>query len=242
MLPLNLSFRKILRKYIPQVSPEELERYDRYVGLMHQVNEVVRTIGDPGDHRQTLIQNAINEANNIINPYQNLFRAALRLYMARRIFAQVQGNFFQFPTSWANLTAYLKAFGNLILVSISTLPGLWVNALTNPVPIGQIIAVLILIGLFFYKVVFNTPPTITTPDLAPANVAIADTQQIMVYDPDIGDSTIYTLQTAPLFLTIDSIGRIMGIPSDTGNFNIQVRVFDRYGAFDSKDYLYRVNP
>jgi hypothetical protein len=138
--------------------------------------------------------------------------------------------------------AYIKAFWNLILVSIATLPGLWANALTHPVPIGQIIAVLILLVLFFYKVVFNNPPTITTPDLTPVTVAIPDTQQISVYDPDIGDSTIYTLHTAPSFLTIDSIGQIIGTPSDTGNFNIQVRVFDRYGAFDSKDYLYRVNP
>lgn len=37
MLPFNLSFRELLRKFIPQVSPEQIDRHERLIALRHSL-------------------------------------------------------------------------------------------------------------------------------------------------------------------------------------------------------------
>ncbi len=42
MLPLSLSFRRMVLKYIPQLKSEDLDDYDNLIALRHQVNEDIK--------------------------------------------------------------------------------------------------------------------------------------------------------------------------------------------------------
>jgi len=46
MLPLNLSFRKMIRKYIPQITSEDLNNYENLIALRHQVFQEINIVGD----------------------------------------------------------------------------------------------------------------------------------------------------------------------------------------------------
>ncbi len=91
---------------------------------------------------------------------------------------------------------------------------------------------------------FNVPPAIISK---PDTIAFIDSlyQYSVIADDNINDTLIYSLTTAPYWLSIDgTTGLIEGIPSaiDLGDTLVTVRVDDGHGRTDSQTYTLYVSP
>ncbi len=86
MLPLNLSFRKMIRKYIPQITSEDLNDYENLIALRHQVFQEINIVGDispsdptnePGKENENNQPRNNNSGNNKDNEPPQLYRKEL---------------------------------------------------------------------------------------------------------------------------------------------------------------------
>ena len=84
----------------------------------------------------------------------------------------------------------------------------------------------------------NSDPVITSSPYIIAQVDSLYEYQIIASDPD-GDVLAYRLNSSPTFLNVDSVsGLISGTPTinDTGQYYIQIEVYDIRGGFDYQNY------
>jgi len=91
---------------------------------------------------------------------------------------------------------------------------------------------------------FNLPPRINSQ---PDTIAYIDSlyQYPVITDDNIKDTLIYSLTTAPYWLSIDStIGLLQGTPSanDLGDTLVTVRVDDGHGGTDTQTYTLYIYP
>jgi hypothetical protein len=91
---------------------------------------------------------------------------------------------------------------------------------------------------------FNAPPEIISK---PDTIAFIDSlyQYQVIADDNVNDTLIYSLTTAPYWLSIDgATGLIEGIPStnDLGDTLVTVRVDDSYGRTDTQTYTLYISP
>lgn len=151
MLPFSLSFRRLLKKYIPQLSTEDLIRYENLTSLRHQLlhdiqyppyiikmKKFIRTDPDYGDIYKEVeieknftsedeIDDITNEANKIIKPVEKYFDKVKKYDVARKQYIFAQGNLFQIPTSLKGIGRYIQAYKNYNVVQLTTKPSLWIN-------------------------------------------------------------------------------------------------------------------
>lgn len=130
MMPFDLSFRRLVRKYIPQLSHQELNRHESLVALRHQLiqEEHMQPPGipaklPPGVSARVLspaIEAATRDANAILAPYKEQYEAVLRLWIARRNLAHKRGGMLQIPTTVDGLTGLVSAIVKHIGVEFST--------------------------------------------------------------------------------------------------------------------------
>lgn len=179
MMPYNLSFRMLLRRYIPQVPEDALERHERLFAyrsqLRHELNYPPQNgetpPGEPGtpDPEGTgpkreqpareqpgssplleKIQRVSRLANEIFAPHGVAYRAAHKLWIARRRFALEQGHFMQIPSSPPALRRYLQAFFAFQVARVVHYPILLWSALQHrlkQVRPGQAFLSLVLLAL-----------------------------------------------------------------------------------------------
>ena len=92
----------------------------------------------------------------------------------------------------------------------------------------------------------NDAPTITSAAVTTANAESPYSYDVDASDPDTGDTQLYSLDVAPVGMTIDSAsGLIQWTPtsSDIGNPNdVTVRVADMAGDFDTQSFSVSVSP
>lgn len=163
MLPLNLSFRQMMKKYIPQISSGKLNDYENLLGLRHRLYQEqsianhIQKKYPPGrkikqgdgmeieraqSYRQALMSSLTSEVDEIFKNHDKAFAAAVQLWIARRQFALEQGYLLQIPTSIESLRRYIRAYKNYRKVQIKTLPTLWCSKAINFVQnltVGKII-------------------------------------------------------------------------------------------------------
>ena len=165
MTPFNLSFRYMLRKYIPQLTDENIEEHEklltyRYV-LQHELNFVPKKyLGYPGQneteqndseqYKESINKRIISiskQARTIIEPYKEEFEALHKLWIARRKFALEQGHFLQIPPTLQGLGRYIRAAIHYQNVQIRTLPKLWINRLKHSIKNLSLPQIVIIVGL-----------------------------------------------------------------------------------------------
>ena len=90
----------------------------------------------------------------------------------------------------------------------------------------------------------NDPPVITSTPVTAASAGALYTYDVQADDPDDGDTLTYTLTTAPIGMTINSVtGLIQWTPTaaQVGNNNVQVEVLDTAGASDTQTFVISVS-
>lgn len=131
MMPLNRSFRRLILTYIPELTTEDLNRYDSSLALrleLSQQKSVVplqdpaingnndidvdklasRPLGSPRERINALIALTTDEAAKIIGPHYRRFSELQRLDLARRRLALYQGGLLQVPTSKKKLVGVVS--------------------------------------------------------------------------------------------------------------------------------------
>lgn len=256
MLSLNLSFRRLVLKYIPQLISKDLDKYESLTALRHQISEDVRTLStaDPivNQKREDSKESSTHEANITIRknfiPNVNNYKRVQKLYMAKRQYALQQGNYLQVPSSPSAFWKYINAAINYRNVQIQTLPFLWANRLiyfiTNfwsQVSFGLVI----LIGIILTQFI-NWPPEIVSIPQDTVSVGQGSYKyQVFATDPDLDDSLTYSFANNPLSFSISSdSGLIFGplVAGDDGFHSISIVVSDIGGLSDTQNYTLTVSP
>jgi len=134
MTPFNISFRKLLRKYIPQIDNVQLDEHESLFAARAQfLNDInlfnKRELGEYIQPEENPITNISKESEDIFRNYAKQYNAVHELWLARRQFALEQGKYLQIPTSFPALYRYIKTGFKYHLVQIKTLPILWMNQL-----------------------------------------------------------------------------------------------------------------
>ncbi len=121
MLPLDPRFRKMVHKYIPQLNPHDLNRYEcllAYYWQLAQERDIIQNnvpddrnphlpkfkkkqaaADDPKtvDELSGRMKQVIEEANTILKPYANSYNSVVDFWNAHGRLAVQQRNFFQLP-------------------------------------------------------------------------------------------------------------------------------------------------
>jgi len=135
MTPFNISFRKLLRKYIPQIDNEQLDKHESLFAARTQLMNDIKIIDERkwqnylSQLKQHPITSISNESEEIFQNYSKQYNAVHELWLARRQFALEQGKYLQIPTSFTALYRYVETGFKYHLVQIKTLPILWINQL-----------------------------------------------------------------------------------------------------------------
>ncbi len=124
MTPLHPGFRKLLQRYVPELTREELIRYQGLLALRLELTQQKSGVpaqvqmevdndqkGDdrPRQRYDALIKLSENKASDIIARHYRKFELAHRLWIARRQIALHQGGLLQIPTSWRGLRGLVTA-------------------------------------------------------------------------------------------------------------------------------------
>lgn len=250
MLSLNLSFRCLVLKYIPQLISKDLDKFESLTAFRHQIKEDIRTIGW-NQNREDINEISTHESNFTIeksepNNIQN-FEHVQRLYIAKRNYALKQGNFQQTPASWEAFVDFYNAAKNYRIVQIQTLPALWWNRIkyfwTNFW--DKLIVIILVLVAIGWTSFFNFPPEIiSTPKITEKADSLYHYQLIAI-DPNLDDSLTYSFNANPLsFSMAPDSGLITGTPliGDTGTHSISVTVTDAGGLSDTQSYTLTVSP
>ncbi len=165
MLPFNMSFRRMVFKYIPQIKAEDLDRHEGLIAFRHKVIQERKIIKDTSKSHEHNYKQTTKEANSIIAPYQKLFTAVQKLYSAKKQYAQQQGNFQQIPSSREGLGYLVKAAANYRWVQLKTAPVLWGNLAGYFIKNFWGLLIIIIILVYFPIKFMTMPPG--TPSTSP---------------------------------------------------------------------------
>ncbi|MDZ7362575.1 MAG: hypothetical protein ONB46_17905 [candidate division KSB1 bacterium] len=145
MTSLHLSFHRLVRRNIPQLSAEELNHYDSLIALRHQLL-LEKSLQPPANHvelggkrsnqphhprhepphpepdQNDFIDGVSRQANDILRPYKRAYEASVRLWIARRRVATRLGNSLQIPDTGMSLFYLIVAFLNYYVVAAVTFP------------------------------------------------------------------------------------------------------------------------
>lgn len=183
MTPFHPTFRRLLRRNIPQVHDEDLNRHESLFALRHQLvidkhvvaEKYVRPSTTKAATTGTLppipiapkgidddIADATAQAQEIFARYRDVYDASLRLWIARRQIVMKQGNFFQIPFSPRKIGQLIKAIWDYRKAQIQTLHTVTVNRLKT-VPIIRVISFIVFIALLL-SCVYALIPQKPRPD------------------------------------------------------------------------------
>jgi len=145
MTSLHLSFRRLVRRNIPQLLDEDLSRYDSLIAFRHQL-VLEKSLRPPANHVELsgkrrdkpsnpgpasqhpeptpkdFIDQVSREANDILRPYKREYEDSVRLWNARRRTAARLGNSLQIPDSGMSLIYLIVALLNYYFVAVVTFP------------------------------------------------------------------------------------------------------------------------
>ena len=151
MLPLQLSCRRMLRKYIPQISVQHIEEFESLLALTHQVH-LERSVLPP-KRKSNDFSNYVDCMDRIIHTIKDKIRqigkkatpdteegilvkhvkeigAVYTLWVAQRQYAIELGQFLQIPTTFQSLGRLLKKALAYRIVHFKTMPVLIKNRFT----------------------------------------------------------------------------------------------------------------
>ncbi len=173
MMPLHAAFRRTVRRYVPQLSSDDLDRYESLVSFINHlsvergslkfstptkkgakkgkrspnVDETVRTASHSEDLDILLLR---EEMKDILANYEDLYQKSRELWIARRQLAVQYGNFLQIPYTWRSLWLFMCANAKYRWVQFRTSPALTRNRLKylwQFLAVTEKFAILVLFGL-----------------------------------------------------------------------------------------------
>jgi len=173
MMPLHSAFRRTVRRYVPQLSPDDLDRYESLVSLINHLNVERGSLkpststkkGAKKGKRSPSAVEAISPASHLHDPdlllrdemkdilanYENLYRKSRELWIARRQLAVQYGNFLQIPYTWRGLWLFLSANAKYRWVQFRTSYALssnrWFKYPWQNLTVAESIAILLLFAL-----------------------------------------------------------------------------------------------
>jgi hypothetical protein len=77
MTPMPLSFRRLLRWFIPELKNEDLDRLDSLLALHHHLVLEKNMVSGGNPIQQPPIEKATKQANAILAPYKERYKTAL---------------------------------------------------------------------------------------------------------------------------------------------------------------------
>ena len=129
MVPLSITHRRLLSKYIPQITCKDISKYESLLALQNDLYVEFKLSPELEKERApaSLIQEVNKEANIIFDPYRNEFELLTKLWQARREFALTQGDFHQIPANWKDLGNFIWKMLKYYAIEFYALPLLWKN-------------------------------------------------------------------------------------------------------------------
>lgn len=131
MVPLSITHRRLVSKYIPQVTCKDISKYESLLAIQNDIYVEFQLTAKLATTSVTtptsLIDEVNNEAKNVFHPYQKEFELLTKLWQARREFALTQGNFHQIPTNWKDLGNFIWKMLKYYAIEFYALPLLWKN-------------------------------------------------------------------------------------------------------------------
>jgi len=131
MVPLSITYRRLLSKYIPQITCKDISKYESLLAVQNDIyvefKLTSKLITKPVRTPTTLIEELNKEAKAVFHPYNNEFELLTKLWQARREFALTQGNFHQIPTNWRDLGNFIWKMLKYYAIEFYALPVLWKN-------------------------------------------------------------------------------------------------------------------
>ena len=112
MMPYNLTFRRLLRKTVPQLTPEKINEYESLTATRHHLIQE-KSLLPPKKPVQPvlslLIKESAQQATIILSPHKRVLDASQELWVARRQLALQQGHFLQIPPTPGGVWRLFKA-------------------------------------------------------------------------------------------------------------------------------------
>ena len=131
MVPLSITHRHLVSKYIPQVTCKDISKYESLLALQNDLyiefQLTSKLVTTPVRTPTSLIDEVNKEAKNVFYPYNKEFELLTKLWQARREFALTQGNFHQIPTNWRELGNFIWKMLKYYAIEFYALPVLWIN-------------------------------------------------------------------------------------------------------------------
>lgn len=204
MTPLHPDFRRLVRKYIPQLNAEDLARYEGLIALRLDLLQQRSLVpgrqsedlgvskkstpgrpagavssspapGSPREEVDAFIDRITRAANDILAGVRKEFDAVHRLWLARRQLAYKQGGLLQIPVSWEKLTGFLGALGNYYRTQAATFPILLGNRIKNLSP-AKILVYVVMVGLLSFSLCNRPKPDDgRKPETPGSGIATPDT-------------------------------------------------------------------
>jgi len=132
MIPLSITHRRLISKYIPQVKCKEISKYESLLAL-HQNLWLESKLIHPTVYSSifsnllSLKEEVNKEASAIFDPVKTEIELVTKLWLARREFALIQGNFHQIPTNWKDMWLFTKKLLKYYALEFYALPILWLS-------------------------------------------------------------------------------------------------------------------
>jgi hypothetical protein len=182
MMPIDLTFRRMLLKYIPQVSEYDIRKYESLIALRHQLihEEIVKPTPIPSKSGTVAkhppvggsIGLVTEDAQKIFKAVEPNYNRVHKLEIATRQFALEQGKYLQVPPTFKGGVNYIAKFFKFRWIQLSTLPFLWLNKglysmthLTIPkIAATTISTVLVVSGIGFGLQKMQKPEVSQIPD------------------------------------------------------------------------------
>lgn len=102
MLPINPAHRRLIRKYIPQITEKELENYDHYAAFLHhkQLELTKKGISESADKRKPKLPSieSMQQLQQKFDHNQKYVQAAQKLWVARQDYVLKAKNLFHSPS------------------------------------------------------------------------------------------------------------------------------------------------
>lgn len=155
MMPYSLTFRRLLKKYIPQLTDEEIDRHESLLALRTHLLYESNSI-PPGIPAE--ITQISEEANRIIEPVAEEFTRTVQLWSARRELALEQRYFRQIAPTARGVWQHFRKYLHYQRVQIPDLTFLWRRKFLNSakqISFRKMVAIsiptiLVAVGLLFF--------------------------------------------------------------------------------------------
>ena len=155
MLPLNSTYRRMLLKHIPQLTSEDLDRYENLMALHTQLKFEQGMYPKKRTSKDDLVKKSYEKALEILAPVTKQYNKVNLQWKVRRDFASAQSDYPQIPYTFTGVAKFtwlgIKFYG----INIYTTLYLWIYKLISYYIQKNNIYKIIAIIIFFILIILG---------------------------------------------------------------------------------------